>query len=292
MVAPYRHCFRVAILAILTTLSLSALAGGPVKVRGWVSGMKSSDTATVKMRGPRTYRVQTKTSGKWEIKGVMPGKYEISVEQSRYTFQPKSRQVKIGSGGKSGINFKGSAKKAGATESRTYVVSGRVKGLTGLARGKVLARGPIDVQTVTNKKGNFVLQGMVPGDYRILVRAEGFSFTPPEQEVFIRKGSIKGLRFKASKIVEKPEHKPMIAGVVSGLRPGEFAMIRGKGRRRFSYKVTKNGPYEIFDIKKGRYRVWVDVPKCRKCYYMPGANVMDLIEPGKTHIDWYIGHRD
>jgi hypothetical protein len=275
-------------IGLLLAFTLSAQARPPVKLSGWVTGMKATETAFVKIEGPLVLRTTTRPSGKWSVMVTQPGKYRVSLSSDNYTFKPAERWVTLTVGSRGAINFRAvvNARIAGATE-----IDGRVIGLAGGNKAEILAVGPNELRAVTQPGGAFKIQGALPGKYTLKPRLAGFKFKPASRKVTVKRGKRNKVRFRAIKNVSRTKLKPWLRGNVSGLAPGEIAIIRGTGHRRFTYKVSRNGPYEINDIKKGRYRVWISVPHCDRCGYVPGPLKADIIRRGDTRIDFAIIHR-
>ncbi|HUU01313.1 MAG TPA: carboxypeptidase-like regulatory domain-containing protein [Myxococcota bacterium] len=277
-----------AFICLLLAVTAAAQDRPPVKLSGWVTGMKATDTAFVKIEGPVVSRTTTKPSGKWSVEVTQPGKYRVTLSADNYTFRPAERWVTLASGNRGAINFRaaGNVPATGAAE-----ITGRVIGLAGGKNAEIQAVGPNELRAVTKAGGGFKLQGALPGRYTVMPRLPGFRFKPASRKITVKRGKSNKVRFKAIKIVKRTEHKPWMSGTVSGLEPGEIAIIRGFGQRRFTHKVTRNGRYEINEIRKGRYRIWISVPHCDACGYIPGPLKADIIQRGKTRIDFEIIHR-
>jgi len=282
------HCQLCLSLLLVVPSAVHA----QVRVRGWVTGMRPGETAFVKLEGPAVYRALTKPSGQWEVPAAAPGDYRVTVDSEKYSFTPPSRTITLRTGTVQAINFKARARAntEETAEKKLFTIKGRILGLPGGKRATIRALGPETLETTSKPGGRFSLGGDLHGKYRVEASLDGYTFKPGYRKVNTRRRKKRVLRFRAQKKVVDHGPESWMSGTVSGLKPGEFAIIRGRGRRRFTHRVDENGPYEINNIKKGRYRVFIRVPHCHGCAYAPGMLKVDIIQRGKTKIDFHIIH--
>ncbi len=283
------------VLLIAGLAQLPARAEGPVKVRGWVNGLKAGDTAVIKLQGPRKYQTTSRHGGKWEIPAAEPGNYQVTVQHAGYTFKPSIRRIRLKQGTVQAINFRAVPRapvKADApgskTSRKTYSISGRVLGLAGGITVIVKAKGPRNLEATTRPGGRFLIAQVVPGTYRLTVQDERYIFKPSELKVLIKKVDRKNVRFRAKKKRSAPvRSKAWFAGSVKGIKPGEFALVSAKGSKNYTERLNRDGNFSFKTMVPGRYKISIEVPHCTNCGYMPGDFEADIKEPGKT----YVGYR-
>lgn len=65
------------------------------RVSGRVTGLDGADHVVIKVVGPETYSTTTRFHGRWEINGVLYGRYTVTPHHDRYRFEPETRIVVV-----------------------------------------------------------------------------------------------------------------------------------------------------------------------------------------------------
>jgi len=88
-------------VSLISLVTLFALAWGPPpgqrggQLTGKVTGLAGADHVVIRVEGPETYRTTTRFQGRWDINGVLPGRYTVTPYHNRYRFEPQSRVVVV-----------------------------------------------------------------------------------------------------------------------------------------------------------------------------------------------------
>ena len=134
-------------------------------------------------------------------------------------------------------------------------------------------------ETFSNESGEFVLEGVEAGTYRLLVRTSGF--VPSLSEPFEVSGQEQTL--DPVSLVPGAE----VRGTLTGLVPGASATIEvkhlGDGRSR-SYATRRAGSFFLGELDEGSYKleVWVQDPTSSTLSLSPNHEETFYLGPGES----------
>jgi hypothetical protein len=271
-------------LAVAWSLTApAALAGG---LEGWVTGLRSGDSARITVVGT-LLNTASKPGGKWAIPGVPDGDYQVTAEHPNYRFEPTVRKVKL-RGQAPKVNFQAIPKRTGS--GKLGAVRGRVTGLQKKDKVAVNASGYKPASAKTDPKGAFLLKFKEPGRYRILPEDARYRFLPAEVAVEIGEAEVKDLEFKATKagppLLENPGGtaaeltKVALAGKVIGLTGNAIVRVRADGPSYAEVSSESDGSFLFPSLTTGRYSLILEPPDCDGCRYriVPLLMTVDLTE--------------
>jgi Domain of unknown function (DUF4082) len=143
--------------------------------------------ATVSLSGAETLSMTADSSGNYSFDGVVSGNYTVTPSRGGVTFSPVSRNVSIGTGSVSGINFS-------ATVSNPLSISGTITNGSGAT---VNLSGAATATTTANSGGNYSFGGLLGGSYTVSPQASGEIFSPGSQSVTLSSSNATGVNFTA-----------------------------------------------------------------------------------------------
>jgi hypothetical protein len=143
--------------------------------------------ATVSLSGAETLSTTADSSGNYSFDGVVTGSYTVTPSLANVTFSPVSRNVTVGTGSVSGINFT-------ATVTNPLSISGTV---TNGGGATLTLSGTATATTTADASGNYTFSGLLGGNYTITPQLAGKIFTPGAQSVSISTSSATGINFSA-----------------------------------------------------------------------------------------------
>ena len=125
------------------------------------------------------------SSGNYAFDGVVSGNYTVTPSRGGVTFSPVSRNVSIGTGSVSGVNFT-------ATVSNPLSISGTI---TNGAGATVNLGGAATATTTADSTGKYSFGGLLGGNYTVTPQASGEIFTPGSQSVTLTSSNATGVNF-------------------------------------------------------------------------------------------------
>jgi hypothetical protein len=143
--------------------------------------------ATVSLSGAETLSTTADSSGNYTFDGVVSGSYTVTPSHGGVTFTPASRNVSIGTGSVSGVNFS-------ATVSNPLSISGTI---TNGASATVNLGGAATATTTADSGGNYSFGGLLGGGYTVSPQASGEIFSPGSQSVTLSSSNATGVNFTA-----------------------------------------------------------------------------------------------
>ncbi|MFN3649235.1 MAG: S8 family serine peptidase [Armatimonadota bacterium] len=176
----------------------------------------------------------TAADGRYVLDGLADGTYVVQPTSTRYTFNPTSRSITLGSS-RNDVDFT-------ATEV-TYTVSGTVTaGGVGLGGVTVSAGGS---SATTAADGSYSIAGLVGGTYTVVPAKTGYKFSPANRSVTLSANTA-GIDFSASPVFS-------ISGKVTEGTSGLSGVTITAGDRTATTNVT--GSYTLRDLPAGDYTV-------------------------------------
>ena len=135
------------------------------------------------LSGAETLSTTADSSGNYTFDGVVTGNYTVTPFLANVTFSPTSRNVTVGTGSVSGVNFT-------ATVTNPLSISGTV---TNGGGATLTLSGTATSTTTADASGNYTFSGLLGGNYTITPQLAGKIFTPGAQSVSISTSSATGV---------------------------------------------------------------------------------------------------
>ncbi len=209
------------------TLSGSGLSGVVVATN-------DDDTAT------------TDGNGNYTISGLVDGNYTITPSKTGYTFSPTSTSVTISGANQTGKNFT-------ATAVPTYSISGNINdGTNPISSVKVSVTGGINVYT--DASGNYIVNGLLNGNYTLTPSKTGYTFNPTSRNVTISGANQTGQNFTGTVI---PTYS-VSGNITDGTDPLADVLVSATGG--FSAITNASGNYTITGLADGNYTLTPSKP--------------------------------
>ncbi len=214
-------------------------------------------------------RAVTNQNGEYIIENLRPGYYEVKASAMNYLPKPYSEPVPVQCGQTTpNINFALVPCSPPPPPPQGGGISGVVTdSITGkpIAGAEVHACGPTCGKAITNPNGEYLIQNLAPGEYRVGACARGYRGKPYPELVFVKANLITpNINFALAPSCPPPP--PPTRGSISGKvidkttnKPIVGAMVTAMGMRRrggFGRALTgPDGTYKIENLLPGGYRV-------------------------------------
>jgi hypothetical protein len=143
--------------------------------------------ATMALSGAETLSTTADSSGNYVFDGVVSGSYTVTPSRGGVAFSPASRNVSIGTGSVSEVNFS-------ATVSNPLSISGTI---TNGAGATVNLGGAATATTTADSGGNYSFGGLLGGSYTVTPQTSGEIFSPGSQSVTLSSSNATGVNFTA-----------------------------------------------------------------------------------------------
>ncbi|MCG8455263.1 MAG: carboxypeptidase-like regulatory domain-containing protein, partial [Holophagales bacterium] len=218
-------------------------AGGLPVVSALVSASRESESRGI----PNRFPVETDARGRYRLDFLEPGSWEVSVLAEGYLPGRGSVRLEPGS---TALDFE--------LESGTRV-SGRVIDDATLAplagvRIHLLGQGE-SASAVSRAGGDFEVEGVAPGQYRLQAEAAGYSLVDPEESFEVAEIPVAGLEVRLATGAR-------VEGRVLGLSFEQLSRLQiyawGPGASRMG-SVSYDGSYHLDGLGPGSWTVRADV---------------------------------
>ncbi|MCR9163753.1 MAG: carboxypeptidase regulatory-like domain-containing protein [Nannocystaceae bacterium] len=230
-------------------------------------------------------RGEADAEGVVEIRGVLPGKYEINAGCAGTVREDSYGEIEIADESVEGLVWEVETGhrirgRVIADAEVLHDASVRARSTGGEARGKSVWSSTDDI----DEDGNFELEGLTPNTYLITVRGRGIPSAEEPLEVELPEGQD----------VEGIEIEVLPAGTITGRvedadgNPVSSANVRAKGPGGgSSAQVADDGTFEVRGLRGGEYRVHASL-NWRQTLRKPGTTDDDVqgevvqVEPGES----------
>lgn len=208
------------------------------KITGTVSSA-SAPLAGVTIADNQGHTAQTAEDGRYELTGLLPGTYILTLSKTGYAFTPTQRTVALGEADLAGQNF---------TAARlTYSISGIVRQSgSGLAGVTISDGAGHATQTAAN--GSYTLAGLYPGPHTLTPARSGYVFTPTHLSVSLGEGNISGQDFSANPLLS-------ISGIVTNTLGNPVAEVTISDDAGHTALTGVDGRYTINGLLPGRHTI-------------------------------------
>ena len=163
------------------------VSGSTFDIVGNISGIGAAG-ASVALTGTLTLGTTADAQGNYQFAGLINGNYTVTPTNAGVAFTPASQTLTINGLSQNNVNFSAAA-------INPVSISGNI---TGASAGTIVnLTGPANLATGTDSNGNFIFNGLIPGQYSVTPVQAGYVFTPSTQPVTLASTSVTGLSFSA-----------------------------------------------------------------------------------------------
>ncbi len=256
---------------IALVLSFGLLAFGFSQEYGAISGVVTDSVSGNPIAGANVCamtrhgggRAVTNQNGEYVIQNLRPGYYRVTASAPNYFPKHYPDSVLVVDGQTTpNINFALAPYELPQRGGISGIVTDSITG-NPIAGANVSACGPSCGHAVTNQNGEYLIENLLPGDYRVNASARGYLTKHYPERVRVEPNQITpNINFAlAPHQPPPPRERGSISGMVTDETTGEpiagaMVIARGMRRRIFGRAMTRqDGTYTIENLMPGEYRV-------------------------------------